>query len=284
MSQQTIYGFRRYGGSEVQEYIQVPLPESVPDGAVLVRPLAAGINPADIKVRNGARQGIFPVSFPMAIGREVAGRDLATGQRVVGSCLAGHGGLCEQAVLLNAATITPIPTPLSDTDASCLPVACGTAADAVDQLANIDTLVVLGAGGGVGSFALQFGRLRGVAVYGIASEGKRELVESLGAQHIESGQTQELGALTGRVGVIDCVGGEALRQVEAVLASPRVVSPAKGGIPRDRSSRRMAELAELMASEKIHAVIGAEFNFDQAAAAVAEVESGHATGKVVVNF
>lgn len=305
MREQIIYGFTRYGGPEVQEYLQVPLPDLPTDmqegpenpedteiRAVVVRPTAAGINPADIKVRNGDRRNSFPVSFPMAIGREVAGIDLATGRRVVGSCLAGHGGLCQQAVLLDLATTTPIPDDLSDIDASCVPVACGTAADAIDQLTHalpgIDTLVVLGAGGGVGAFAVQFGRLRGLAVYGIASPTKKELVESLGAEHITAGQAHKLGTLQGRVGVVDCVGGDAADQVESVLASAhveiKVVSPAAGGVPRDRSSRRMSELTALMASGAIRAVIGASFGFAEAAAAVATVESGHATGNIVVKF
>ena len=70
-----IFGFGSYGGPEVAGFLDVPAPDpaTVPDGSVLVATTVTSVNPADIKVRSGERQGSFPVRFPMAMGREAAG-------------------------------------------------------------------------------------------------------------------------------------------------------------------------------------------------------------------
>ena len=93
-----IFGFESFGGPEVTRFLDVADPTWQP-GSVLIRPTAISLNPGDIKVRNGQRQGSFPVSFPMAMGREAAGivveADLSTGfspgDRVFGSAFSGTG-------------------------------------------------------------------------------------------------------------------------------------------------------------------------------------------------
>lgn len=299
-----IFGFERYGGPEVQRFFEVPPPERR-DGTVLVAMRAAGVNPADIKVRNGQRQGRVSVDFPMAMGREACGivlsadeeTGLQPGCLVFGSCADGSGALADH-VLLEATQTVPVPAHVTAVEAACIPVAIGTAWDALDELdlQPGETLLVLGAGGGVGSHAVQLGLLRGLRVIGVASPGKRRLVVDLGAVHIPSGP-----GWTGRVeavapegvhGLIDTVGGETLRQSPPVLRPGSVIrsiaSPAAAveiggsGVTRRRTAQTYAEVAALVASGALAPVVGATFPFSDCADAVALVESGHASGRTVV--
>ena len=95
------YGFDHYGGPEVTRFLDVPEPSEWP-GTVPIELRASGVNPADIKVRDGARQGQVPVTFPMAMGREAAGLVISDasgafspGDAVFGSAAAGHGTVAE---------------------------------------------------------------------------------------------------------------------------------------------------------------------------------------------
>ena len=82
-----IFGFTAYGGPEATSVMEVPDPTPGP-GQLLVRTAAAGVNPADVKVRNGDRIGAVPVTFPMAMGREAAGTVVAHQAHAKAVCFA----------------------------------------------------------------------------------------------------------------------------------------------------------------------------------------------------
>ncbi|GAA1389544.1 NADP-dependent oxidoreductase [Luteococcus peritonei] len=298
-----IYGFDRYGDAQVQQYFELPVPTPGPE-QVVIELVAAGLNPADIKVRNGQRQGKVAVSFPMAIGREAAGRvvsapqgpGLEPGELVLGGTASGFGALSEQVVLDPAQTV-PVPQGVTAEQAACIPVAIGTALDALDELAPEagQTLLVLGAGGGVGSHLVQLARLRGVRVVGVAGTAKHEVLTGLGVEVVASGEgwVQRVRGLGPVDCLVDAVGGQTLREGAALLADPsRLRSTADvalarevggSGVTRRRDASLFADLAALVAGERLQVVTGATFDFDQAAEAVATVESGHTLGKVVVS-
>jgi NADPH:quinone reductase-like Zn-dependent oxidoreductase len=109
-----IFGFDSYGGPDVAGVLDVPAPVPV-DGSVLIETVVTTVNPADIKVRNGDRQGKFPVTFPMAMGREAAGRVITStdpafrpGDVVFGGTLAGTGSFAPR-VLLDASQTAAVP-------------------------------------------------------------------------------------------------------------------------------------------------------------------------------
>lgn len=298
-----IYGFESYGGPEVQGFREVPAPEAAP-GTVLVRMRAVGVNPADIKVRDGQRKDTVEVRFPMAMGREAAGTVLADpsgtfaeGERVFGSSASGHGALGEL-VLLDLAQTARTPEEVTDERAACIPVALGTAWDAVQELGigRESTLLVVGAGGGVGIHAVQLARHLGARVIGVASEGKRDLVTGYGAEHVVSGdgwveRVREI-APDGVDAVLDAVGGEVLRAAAGLVTDPsRIRSTASfalarelggGPVTRRRSTEVYAQIADLVAAGAVEPVIRAVFPLSGAPAAIARVEGGHSTGKTVV--
>lgn len=140
-----IYGFTQYGDASAQGYLETADPVPGP-GQLLVEMTAAGVNPADVKVRSGMRRGQVPVSFPMAMGREAAGvvvslgdgvAGFQRGQRVFGQVAPGTGAFAER-VLLDAASSAVVPDGVEDAQACCIPVSVGAAvlADAVALLAG----------------------------------------------------------------------------------------------------------------------------------------------------
>jgi len=275
-----IFGFTSHGGPEVLEHLEVPAPTPGP-GQVLIDVLATAVNPGDLNTREGTNG--WEVRFPMAFGREAAGRVVGTGELVFGSAASGHGTFGEQA-LLDAASVTPVPEGMDVRHAACLPVAWGTAFDALDML-DLPAgarLLVLGAGGGVGTAITTLGVQRGLEVIGVASEAKRELVESLGARYVAKGRwSGERPAA-----VFDLVGGDTLREAAglgarlvSVADKPLVEKLGGSAVPR----RRTREVFEQVARQaRVH--VSAYYPLERAAEAVAAVEDGHATGKVVVTL
>jgi NADPH2:quinone reductase len=294
------YGFVDVGGPEQQTFLDVPVPEPGA-GQLLVRVRAAGVNPGDWRLRNGE----YGTVGPAVLGREVAGTVVAVGEdvtgvgpgdEVFGGCPGMVGGWAEQA-LVTASVAARRPEGVSATDAAALPVAAGTAYDALDALALPAgaTVLVNGAGGGVGIPTVQLARARGLRVVGTASAAKQELLAGLGAVAVVGGEgvadRVRVAAPDGVDGVFDLVGGEALRAVAPLTDPARLFSVADkplvaelGGrdVPRDRSTRVLDALAALVAAGELDPWVRTVLPFDRAGEALAQVEDGHTLGKVVI--
>ncbi|HST63881.1 MAG TPA: NADP-dependent oxidoreductase [Mycobacteriales bacterium] len=294
------YGFTEHGGPETQTFLDLPTPEPGPS-ELLVAVHAAGVNPADVKIRAGA---FGPAaSLPAVMGREASGvveavgRDVdgfAPGDEVFGTVAPTSGAFAEHA-LLTAASAARKPPQVSFADAATLPVAGATAYDALAQLglAAGQTLLVVGIGGGVGVVAAQLGRDAGLTVVGTASESKRELVESLDATLVTYGDgvADRIRQILpdGVDGILDLIGGDALRAVAGL--GGRIVSTADpdtaagcGGeyVRRAQPAGTLAALAQLVAAGKLDPHVEDVLPLDEAPAAIAAVEGGHPRGKVVV--
>ncbi|MFD4369643.1 NADP-dependent oxidoreductase [Rhodococcus sp. NPDC058521] len=298
------YCFTEYGGPETQQLLEVPMPEAGP-GQLQVAVHAAGVNPADWKVREGTRKDSVPVTLPAVLGREVAGVVTAVGERVegfavgdhvFGSTATGFGGYAEYTVT-NAASTAHKPETLPFTAAAVIPVAVGTAYDALAQLilAEGATLLVVGAGGGVGLAALQLARRSGVRVIAAAGDAKKDLVTSLGATWIASGpglasRMRDTGPLDIDA-VFDVIGAD-LVELSGLVADPsRLISIGNSlsaqelggsGVVRRRTTEVFTEVASLVASGAVDPHVRMAVPLAEAGDALARVESGHSTGKVVV--
>jgi len=293
--------FRAFGGPETQELMDRPIPVPGP-GELLIAVRAAGVNPADWKLRRGLFSKELPL--PAALGFEVAGvvqevgegaSGFAAGDAVFGTALAG--GYAEH-TLLAAANAARKPEGVSFVQAAALPVAGATAYDGVQQLGLEPgrTLLILGIAGGVGSAAAQIARARGLTVLGTASDANRAYVESLGAAQARYGEgvAERIRAVApgGVDGILDLVGGADARAVAETLTDPgkfvSTVDPATaaelGGsyIRRTNNSATLTALAELVASGDLDPHITATYPLERAGEALAEVESGHARGKSVI--
>lgn len=302
-----VFRFSEYGGPEVQELVDAPVPTAGPS-ELLVKVRSAGVNPVDAKLRSGMLAQLMPRDLPAEFGSEVSGvveavgqdvEGFAVGDEVFGSPAPSHGAFSEYTVLTAVATAKK-PPHVSFDDAATLVVAAATAWDAVAQLGlgQGQTLLVNGVGGGVGVAAAQIARDLGIAVIGTASEGKRALVEMLGATLVPYGDGVERRVRElmpdGVDGVLDLVGGAALSAVAPLARIPaKVVSAADpmtvsrlGGEPvqRDGTARVLDEVARLVADGKLDPHVRDVVAFDDVAQAIASVESGHALGKVVVRI
>lgn len=298
-----VFVFQEFGGPETQALIEREVPEPGP-GELLVAVRAAGVNPSDVKRRSGRFGRKIALPAPMglefagvveAVGEDVTG--FAVGDAVLGLPARGGGAFAEH-TLANAAKVVAKPASLPFADAAVLPVAGATAWDATHQvpLAAGQSLLINGIGGGVGTIAAQIARSEGVRVVGTAGEAKRALVEELGATFVPSGPgvTDRLRAALpgGADAVVDLVGGQALRDVAPLARDPATVvttvDPATaaelGGAEVVRRPTRdsLGALVALVEAGRVTPRVTAVLPLDRAAEALALVESGHATGKVVV--
>lgn len=298
------YVYTASGGPEVEAFADVPRPEPGP-GEVLIKVHAAGVNPVDWKKRTGfGPPGAAQLDFPVVFGGEASGvvealgpgvTDFAVGDAVFGN--APGGGYAEYAVLPAELTAEK-PAGVSFVDAATLPIAAATAYDGIQQLALPAgaTLVIIGAGGGVGIAAVQLARHNGLQVIGVAGAAKKALIESFGAVHVESGRgvADRVRAVApgGVDGIYDLAGGEALEPVAPVLADrtklisagDRATVARLGGSPveRNRSREVLDTIARLVTEGVLDPVVTRTYPLSQAAEALRQVEGGHAEGKIVI--
>jgi NADPH:quinone reductase-like Zn-dependent oxidoreductase len=295
------YGFTEVGGPEKQAFLDVPIPRPGPD-ELLVRVRAAGVNPGDWRLREGS----YGHDGPAVLGREVAGTvvalgpgvsEFAVGDQVFGGCPGMVGGWAEQALTIASFTARR-PDGVSPEVAAALPVAPATAFDALNRfgLPEGSTVLVNGAGGGVGVAAVQLAVARGLRVIGVASPAKHELVARFGGVPVAYGAGVEdrvhAAAPAGIDALLDMVGGHPLRAIAALLDDrSRLTSVADkplavelGGfeLVRDRSTAVLTELARLVEAGKLDPHVTEVRPLSDARAALALVEHGHATGKVVL--
>jgi len=315
---------RSYGGPDVVEIAEVPTPELTP-GTARVRVHVGAVNFPDVLVIADTYQVSAPV--PFIPGSEFAGEvvevadgadGVAVGDRVFGSVFIG--AFAEE-VVVGTRSLSRVPDGVDDTTAAAFGVAYKTAYHVLRSVAEVqpgDELVVLGAGGGVGSAAVQLGALLGATVTAVASsEEKLEAARACGATRLVNHRAGDLrqalrDALPdGADVVVDPVGGElAEPALRAVHWGGRFVTVgfASGTIPRiplnlvllkgvrvlgfqfrdfathmaADMARNDAELLELLASGRARPVIGATYDLAQTAEALRLVGDGQAVGKVVL--
>jgi NADPH:quinone reductase-like Zn-dependent oxidoreductase len=295
------YVFTRYGGPETEALIDVDRP-APGAGQVLIAVRVAGVNPVDWKLRTGYRRpGETGGTFPAVMGSEVSGvveeigdgvDGFAVGDEVFGQAVTG--GYAEY-TLLPVGFTAHKPAAVSFADAATLPIASATAYDGIRQLdlPAGATVLVTGAGGGVGVAAVQIARAFGLRVVGVASAAKKDFVASLGAVHVPSGPGWTARVPDGVDGVYDLVGGDVLDAAATLLtdrtklvtagAPPETVEKLGGArVARVRTSARLAEVADLVANGSLDPHVTRRFSLDRAGEALRTVEDGHARGKVVI--
>ncbi len=306
--------FGSYGGPEVLELVEVEQPTPAV-GEVLVEVRAAGVNPADWKVRRGAR-ATEPLSEPRGLGSDAAGvvvgvgaevEDRSIGDEVI---LFGAPGSYASHVVAPVEQTLPKPAELGWEQAAAIGIPTGTAFQALESLGlrEGETLLVHAGGGGVGQAAVQFAVLRGAAVVATASPPSHERLRALGAVPVEYGaglqQRVEAAAPQGIDAVFDAAGTDEALEVSLALvddrsrigtivdmgwverAGVRGWSAGRPGFltPEERQLRRdgIATAVELAAAGRFGWEIAATYPLSEAAEAHRASESGHVRGKIVL--
>lgn len=221
----------RYGGPEVLRAEERPTPQPGP-GELLIAVTAAGVNFADVL----ARMGLYPDAPkpPLVVGYEVAGVVDAIGSGVAGFrvgdrvfALTRFGGYATH-VVTPVGFVYRTPAPLDDVQAAAIPVTYLTAIIALYRMANLEpgeTVLVHGAGGGVGLAATQLARLRGATVIGTASSTKHDAIRAAGVNHAVDYRTADVASEVRRLThgrgvdvVLDSIGGSSYAQSYRMLA------------------------------------------------------------------
>jgi len=296
-----VFTFTTYGGPEGQQLTDREVPAPGP-GEIGIEVRAAGVNPADGKYRQGALGTAG--DLPAAMGLEAAGvvtavgdgvDGFAVGDEVLGAPARGFGAFAEHTVLDASQTVAK-PEEISFAEAATIPVAGTTAYDLTHQV-EIEagqTLLVLGAGGGVGLMALQIAKVHEFRAIGVASESKRELVESTGATFVPSGDGAadrvRAAAPDGIDLLADLVGGHALRELAPLANHPAAIVSAAdpataaelGGAGRERSDGVLEKITGVVQYGLVDPHVRATYPLDRATEAMSAVETGHNAGKVVI--
>ncbi|HYA70121.1 MAG TPA: NADP-dependent oxidoreductase [Thermoplasmata archaeon] len=182
---------------QAPEMMELPSPSAAP-GELLVRVEFAGVNPFDWKIADGLYEGKRPHIFPLVLGVDASGTVEAVGSgvdrfqpgdRVMGQFLhdpVGTGTYTERTVVPEGIGVARVPSGLSFPEAAALPTAGMTALAALEALAlePESTLVIVGASGGVGSFATGLAKVRGIRVVAIARAGSAARLRNLGAEEV----------------------------------------------------------------------------------------------------
>lgn len=293
--------FTQFGGPENQELVDRELPDPGPT-QIAIEVRAAGVNPADVKIRAGQMGDHWRLPAPM--GREASGvvtavgsavEDFTVGDEVIGLAAKGNGTFAQR-TLLDAGQTVAKPEELSFTAAAALPVAGGTAYDVTHQieLEPGQSMLILGAGGGVGLLAAQIGRVHEFRVIGVASASKRSVVEGTGATFVESGpgaadRVRQI-ASEGVDLVIDLVGGQPLREIAGAATSPdRIISTADpdtaeelGGAGVQRTAEGFSKIVEVAQYGLVDPMVERTFPLSDVQQAISVVEDGHTAGKIVI--
>lgn len=299
---------RDYGGSEITEIatIEKPIPES---GQVLVRVQAAGINGIDWKVREENVKRAFPLPLPIILGAEMAGvieavgpntSRFRVGDRVMGAM--GRLGAFAEFVVIGESSLSPTPEGLNDVHAAALPVAAVAAWNSLHYAGPLypdQKILIHGAAGGLGSYAVQYAKQAGAKVFATAGKADLGFVQSLGADEVINYHTQRFEDIVQDIDlVLDYVGGEVLDRSWQVLATDgTVISTASPDIlvrmpPNRRGlwfmNQPNPELLEKLALEVSNGTlqfrIGDVVNFTDIPNAIERNRTVSGTSKVIADF
>jgi NADPH:quinone reductase-like Zn-dependent oxidoreductase len=314
-----------YGSPDVLELREIDKPV-VGDDDLLVRVHAAGVDPGVWHLMTGLPYLVRVMGYGLRTpkvrvrGRDVAGRVEAVGKNVT-QVQPGEEvfGICEgsfaEYVCARADKLAPKPANLSFEQAAAVPISALTALQALRDTGKVQPgqqVLVIGAAGGVGSFAVQLAKAFGAEVTGVCSTTKVDLVRSIGAEEVidytregftdgarrwdlivDTAGRRSLAhlrrALTPR-GTLVIVGGEGGgrwlggfdRQIlRAPILSALVRQKLRPFISKERSED-LVVLKELIEAGKVTPVIDKTYPLSEAPAAMRHLEAGHARGKIVI--
>jgi len=299
---------RNDGGETAAQVAESPLPVAGP-GQVLVRVRAAGINALDWKVREGAVRDAFPLQLPAVLGIELAGVIETTGpgatrfqagDRVMGP-LGGLGAYAD-VVAVDEARLARTPAGLSDVEAGALPVASLAAWQSLNFLGPIQPgarVLVHGAAGALGSFAVQFARQAGAFVVGTAAGEDLARVRGLGADQVIDYRSQRFEDLVADIDlVLAYVGGDVIDRSWQVLkrtgamvgtSSPEILARTPQGrqghwFVMQPDAALLEKLAGDVARGALQSRVGEVVAFDDIPAAIERNRVGAHSGKAVADF
>jgi len=298
-----------YGGPEVLKYEDTRRPEPKED-QILVRVIAAGVNPVDASIRSERGAKFFGITLPFIPGYDIAGVVEKTGAKIAkfkpGDSVYAYlslkdgGGYAEYAVATEVEA-APKPKSISFVEAAGVPVVALTAWQALIDTAKLSvgqTVLIHGGSGGVGSFAIQIAKARGAKVIATASTANQDLLKQLGADVAIDYTKQKFEDVAKDVDVVlDSVGKDTLARSYGVVKKGGFIVTLvsrldqaeldKHGIRGaslsvNPDSSELAEIGKLIDANKIKVIVSQTFPLSEAMKAQEQVATGHTRGKIVL--
>ncbi|MBE9129182.1 MULTISPECIES: NAD(P)-dependent alcohol dehydrogenase [unclassified Coleofasciculus] len=304
----------KYGGAEVFQYADLAMPQ-IKTNELLVKVQASSINPIDWKIRKGMLQLLTGYNFPLVLGFDVSGEVVEVGDSVTrfkvgdqiytrldnitGGAYAEYAAVSEKAACLKPETMT-------HEEAAAVPLAALTALQALrdeGQIRRGQSILINGASGGVGSYAVQIAKAFVTEVTGVCSTKNIELVKSLGADRVIDYTQQDFTIAPTKYDIIfDVVGNQSFWSCQNSLQPNGVyittqpypgdfvqsfltqIVPGKTAkvILLQTNGLDLASLKELIEAGKVRSIIEQTYPLSEIATAHRESEKGHVVGKLVI--
>jgi NADPH:quinone reductase-like Zn-dependent oxidoreductase len=300
---------RGYGGAEVSKVEEVPRPEPK-DDEILIRVIAASVNPVDVAIRKGYLAELIGNKLPLVLGMDAAGVVEKAGPKITkfkkGDAvyafftLASEGGYAEY-VVAKESEATLKPKAVTYAQAAAVPAAGSTAWFALVDTAKLSagqTVLIHGASGGVGHFAIQIAKARGAKVIATASSANQEFLKQMGADvAIDYNKTKFEEVAKDVDVVLDTVGRDTLKRSYGLVKKGGIIvsivdEPAQAELDARGirgvtlraapEARVLEELARLIEAKKITPVVSQTFPLSEFAKALDQIATRHTRGKVVL--
>ena len=298
-----------YGGPEVLKYEDVPQPEPK-QNELLIRVIAAGVNPVDGMIRSGMFDKEGHRAFPIILGGDISGVVEKVGSKIskfksgdpvfAYVSLENSGGYAQYA-LVTEREAAPKPKSLTYVEAAAVPIVALTAWQALIDAGKLkagQTVLIHGGSGGVGSFAIQIAKAHGAKVIATASTANQELLKQLGADVAIDYTKQNFENIAKDVDVVlDSIGKDTLARSYGVVKKGGIIvslvarpDPAElekhgirgEGLSVDPNSDELGEIGRLIDEKKINVIVSQTLPLSEARKAEEQVATGHTRGKIVL--
>lgn len=299
----------QYGGPEVLKYEEAPRPEPK-DDQILVRVIAAGVNPVDGMIRSGMFAKNKELSSPLIPGGDIAGVVEATGSKITKFkkgdpvyaylSLRNNGGYAEYAVARESETAAK-PKSISYAEAAAVPIVALTAWQALVDSAKLSagqSVLIHGGSGGVGTFAIQIAKERGAKVFATASTANQNFLKELGADVAIDYTRQKFEDVAKDVDVVlDSVGEDTLARSYGVVKRGGFIATLVSDLNQSELDKRgirgesisvtpnaeeLAKIGGLIDEKKIRVFVSQTFPLQEAVKAQEQAATGHTRGKIVL--
>lgn len=298
-----------YGGPEELRIEDAPVPEIAAD-EVRIKVMAAGVNPVDWKIREGLRKTIFPSDLPLTLGWDVSGLIDHIGENVTGfvkgdevfaMCDLTRNGSFAEYVTVRATSVARKPKSINHEIAASVPLAALTAWQSLFDAGKLhegQKILILGASGGVGSFAVQFAKWKKAYIIGVCSTKNLDFLRVIGANEVIDYTTTAFNEIVHDADIVfDTVGGSVKEQAWKCLkdggtivsivrsATEDIIPHGKHGIlvSVKPDAERLSTIAGLIDLGVVKPVVSAIYPLHDAAKAQETLKNGsNLRGKIVL--
>ncbi|MEO6638511.1 MAG: NADP-dependent oxidoreductase [Ginsengibacter sp.] len=299
----------QFGGPEVLKYEDVPQPVPAAD-EVLIKVYASGVNPIDYKIRAGHAKGKFPVNFPLIPGWDVSGEIAKVGRDIVNFRVGDEvysrpdptrNGTYAEYVVVKADQVSGKPKSIDHDKAGAVPLAGLTAWQGLFTHGKLEAgqkVLIHGASGGVGTYAVQFAKWKGAYVIGTTSEDNIDFLYELGVDDVIDYRNEKFEEEVKDIDLVfDLIGGDTQKKSLKVLKSGgRLITTVALENAEEAKAKNihfenfmakslpadLQQIADLIDSGKVRPIISEIIPLKDAAKAQKKSEEGHTRGKIVL--